>query len=87
MALGSSLSPIVSNIYVEHFEKPALDSAQNKPFLWLRYVDDTLVDWSHDPERLQNFLNHLNSLRPSIQFTMEIESDSPIPFRIFWSLG
>jgi hypothetical protein len=29
---------------------------------------------------LQNFLSHLNSLMPSIQFTMEIESDSAIPF-------
>jgi hypothetical protein len=42
MAMGSSLSPIVSNI-MEHFEKLALDSAQHKPSLWLRYVDDTFV--------------------------------------------
>jgi hypothetical protein len=33
----------------------------------------------HSPEWLQNFLIHLNSLRPSIQFTMEIQSDSAIP--------
>jgi hypothetical protein len=33
-----------------------------------------------DPERLQNFLSHHNSLRPSIQFTMEIESDCAIAF-------
>jgi hypothetical protein len=32
------------------------------------------------PERLQDFFSHLNSLRPSIQFTMEIESDSEIAF-------
>jgi hypothetical protein len=30
MAMGSSLSPIVSNIFMEHFEKLALGSA-----LWL----------------------------------------------------
>jgi hypothetical protein len=42
MAMGSSL-PIVSNIFMEHFEKLALDSAQYKPSLWLRYVDDTFV--------------------------------------------
>jgi hypothetical protein len=36
--------------------------------------------WPHDPEQLQNFLNHLNSLRPAIQFTMEIGSDIMIPF-------
>jgi hypothetical protein len=33
MAMGSSLSPVVSNIFMEHFEKFALDSAQHKPSL------------------------------------------------------
>jgi hypothetical protein len=65
---------------MEYLEELALDSAQYKPSLWLRYVDDTFVDWPHGPEQLQNFLNHLNSLRPSIQFPMEIESESAIPF-------
>jgi hypothetical protein len=65
---------------MEHFEKLALDSAQHKPPLWLQYVDDTFVVWPHGPEWLQNFLCQLSSLRPSIQFTMEIESDSAIPF-------
>jgi hypothetical protein len=66
IAMGSSLSPIVSNIFMEHLERLALDSAQHKPSLWLRYVDATFVVCPHDPERLQDFLSHLNSLRPSI---------------------
>jgi hypothetical protein len=64
MATGTSLSPVVSNIFMEHFEKLALDSAQHKPSLWLRYVDDTFVVWPHRPSQLQDFLSHLNSLRP-----------------------
>jgi hypothetical protein len=39
MAMGNSLSPIVSNIFMEHFEKLALDSAPYKPSLLLRYGD------------------------------------------------
>ena len=78
MAVGSSLSPIVSNIYMEFFEKLVLNSAQYKPSLWLRYVDNTSVIWPHGPELLQNFLSHLNSLRPSIHFTMEMESGGAI---------
>jgi hypothetical protein len=35
MAVGSSLSPILSNIYMEHSENLALDSAQHKLSLWL----------------------------------------------------
>jgi hypothetical protein len=79
MAIGSSLSPIISNIFMEHFEKLALDSTQYKTSLWLWYVD-TFLAWSHGPEQLKNSLSHINSLRPSIQSTMETES---LRF-IFW---
>jgi hypothetical protein len=61
-------SGIVSNIFMDRFERLALDSA-----LWLRYIDDIFVVWPHGPEQIQN-------LRPSIQFTMDIVSDSVIPF-------
>jgi hypothetical protein len=77
--MGSSLSPIISNIYMEHFKKLVLESAQYKPSLWLQYVDDTFVVWPHAPDQLQYFRSHLNSLRPSIQFTMETESHTVIP--------
>jgi hypothetical protein len=87
MAMGSSLLAIIINIFMENFEKLAVNSEQHKASLWLRYVDDKFVVWPHGPERLQNLFSHLSSLRPSIQFTMEIKSDRAIPFWIFWSLG
>jgi hypothetical protein len=34
MAMGSSLPPIISTIFMEDFEKLALDSAQYKPSPW-----------------------------------------------------
>ena len=79
-AMGNPLSPIVVNIYMEFFEEMALQSAMVKPKMWLRYVDDTFVIWSGDKEELSMFQQHLNSLRPSIQFTMEGESDGQLPF-------
>jgi hypothetical protein len=54
MSIGSSLSPIISNIYMECLEKVALDSAQHKPLLCLRSVH-TFVVWPHGSEHLQNF--------------------------------
>jgi hypothetical protein len=50
MAMGSSPTPIVGNIYVEYFENLALDSALHKLLLWLDYVDDTFVVWPHGPQ-------------------------------------
>jgi hypothetical protein len=52
MATGSSLPPIVSNIFIQHFEKLALDSAQHKTSLWIRCVDDIFLVWPPGPERL-----------------------------------
>jgi hypothetical protein len=52
MALGSSLSPTVSNIYMEDNGNLALDSALLEPSLWLRYVDDTILMWPHGAEQL-----------------------------------
>ena len=53
--------------------------SQTKPTLWLRYVHDTFVLWRHGRDEPDHFLTHINSLRPSIDFTMEIE-DNRLPF-------
>ena len=79
MAMGSPLSPVIANIYMEHFEDMALEMAPLKPSVWLRYVDDTFVLWEHQ-EDVAAFLEHINSLRPSIQFTMEREKNNKLPF-------
>ena len=36
--------------------------------------------WSHSVAALDDFLNHLNSLRPTIKFTMEVETENMLPF-------
>ncbi|XP_063969468.1 uncharacterized protein LOC135157522 [Lytechinus pictus] len=79
-AMGSPLSPVVANMFMEHFEETALQSATHKPKVWLRYVDDTFVVWQHGAEETNNFLRHLNSQHECIKFTMEMENEGSIPF-------
>lgn len=62
------------------FETAALASAVKKPNMWLRYVDDTFVLWDHGKAELESFLAHLNSVNQTIQFTMELEKESQLPF-------
>ena len=62
-AMGSPLSPVVANLYMEAFETRALEQAPLRPRMWTRYVDDTFVLWPHSMEDLQAFHDHLNSAR------------------------
>ncbi|GJQ84925.1 hypothetical protein Trydic_g531 [Trypoxylus dichotomus] len=43
-------------------------SAFKKPLCWYRYVYDTFVVWPHGADALGEFLQHLNSIHPRIQF-------------------
>ena len=43
-----------------------------KPLVWLRYIDYTFVLWPLQ-EDVKKLLDHLNSIRPSIQFIIEKE--------------
>ena len=79
LVMGSPLSLVLANIYMECFEEMALGSTSLKPSMWLRYVDDTFILWPHQ-EDVQILLDHVNSVRPSIQFTMEKEQDNKLPF-------
>ena len=55
-------------------------SAKLEPFFWIRYVDDTFTLWPHGKATLDDVLIHLNSLRPTIKFTVEVESGNMLPF-------
>ncbi|XP_046570134.1 uncharacterized protein LOC124278477 [Haliotis rubra] len=77
--MGSPLSPILSEIYMTSFEQHALSSSLIKPTCWFRKVDDTFVilPKNNDPTAL---LQHLNQQHPRIQFTIETETNSQLPF-------
>jgi retron-type reverse transcriptase len=43
VAMGSPLSPVITNFYIEGFERKVIEKATYKPACWYRYVDDTFV--------------------------------------------
>ena len=77
--MGSLVSPIVANLYMEHFEGEALRSASHPPRYWYRFVDDTWVIQQQAHKQL--FLYHINSIDPSMKFTVECNQENgAIPF-------
>ena len=52
VAMGSPLSPIVANIFMESFKTLALNSYPLKPKIWKRFVYDTNVIWPHGSDEL-----------------------------------
>jgi hypothetical protein len=68
------------NIFMEHSEETAVDTADHKPAKWLIYVNNTFVVWPHGPAGLQQFIHYLNSVRPTTKFTMEVEATNTLPF-------
>jgi hypothetical protein len=41
--MGSPLSPVIANFFVEDFEKKPIEQAAHKPMYWFRCVDYTFV--------------------------------------------
>ena len=69
--MGSPVSAVIANLYMEVFEEQALQSCdpQLRPRVWKRYVDDTFVISTRASG--DGLLAHLNNQQPTIRFTME----------------
>ena len=78
-AMGSPVSPIVANLYMNDLEQKALSTAPHPPSSGCRFVDDNFV--IHKEANKQDFLQHINSVESGIKFTVEDnKEDGSIPF-------
>jgi hypothetical protein len=75
VAMGSPLSPVTANYFMEYFEEMVLETAIYKHLCWFRYLDNTFVIWPHGSGKLAEFLDHLNGVYENIKFTMDTERD------------
>nr|XP_032523071.1 hemicentin-1-like [Danaus plexippus plexippus] len=78
VAMGSPVSPVVADIFMEDFEVRALCSPPIRPLIYKRYVDDTFTILNKN--KTSAFLNHLNSINSKIQCTIELEANNSLAF-------
>lgn len=74
MAMGSQPAPYLTNIWFSKHDPIIQDNAR----LYERYMDDILIIITRNRIAMQ--LEHINSLHPQMNFPIERESDSWLPF-------
>ena len=78
-AIGTRMAPSGACLFMGRLEEEFLSLASHKPLIWLRYIDDVFLIWTHGQEELEKFVNYCNSRHPTIKFTTERSTQS-IPF-------
>ncbi|KER20260.1 hypothetical protein T265_11143 [Opisthorchis viverrini] len=74
LSMGSLISPVLANIFMEEFEQRALAGFPYPPRIFWRYVDDTFVVMKRD--KFSEFYNYLNELSPEIKLMYEKPIDT-----------
>ena len=78
-AMGTRMAPAYASLFMGDLEEKLLAQVPLKPYLWWRYIDDIFMVWTHGEDKLEDFINHINSLHSTIKFTHEF-SKSHISF-------
>lgn len=78
-AMGTKMAPSYACLFMGDLEQRILDNSPDKPYLWVRFIDDIFGIWTHGLEKWQTFFEHLNSSHSSIKFVGTV-SDTCIPF-------
>ena len=77
-AMGSPVSAVIANLVMEDDEQRALASVPVSLSFWKRFVDDVIS--AVYINEIDILLRYLNSIEPSIQFTVEREINGNLAF-------
>ena len=79
VAMGSPVSSIVANLFMENLEDRATSTAgELRPRISERYVDNVFSIVKRKSAKA--LLDHINELDAQIEFTMEREQEGMLPF-------
>ena len=70
-AMGTRIAPSGACLFMGRLEEDFLATAPKSPLIWLRYIDDVFLLWTHGEEQLDNFISYCNTRHQTINFTAE----------------
>ena len=76
--MGSPVSPVIANVYMECFESLAIPTSPTLIKCWFRYVDD--IHSATKKDQVNKCQEHLNSIDAYIKFTIELWRTDGLPF-------
>lgn len=84
LAMGSPLSGLIADIYLNYFENKFILSKHNplhkQITFYARYVDDTFLVFNGTNRQIDILNKYINNINKNIQFTIENEKDNSINF-------
>ena len=75
-AMGKKFAPNYANLFMANWEAEALKTCEKQPLVYLRFLDDIFVIWTHSEADFWTFFETLNSHHPSIKLKSETSSES-----------
>ena len=78
--MGSCLSPLLADVYMDSLETSVLENCPLDIQLWLRYVDDIYCVFRGNRDEILALFGDLNAYHPNVNFTFEEEKDGCLPF-------
>ncbi|CAM5123687.1 unnamed protein product [Eretmochelys imbricata] len=70
-AMGTRMAPQYANIFMADLEQRFLSSRPLMPLLYLRYIDDIFIIWTHGTEALEEFHHDFNNFHPTINLSLD----------------
>jgi len=74
-AIGTKFAPPYACIFMDQVESDFLEREPDKPHLWVRYIDDIFLIWTHGKAKLDRFLDRLNVFHNNLRFTWEVSQE------------
>ena len=67
---------IAAPLFMGHFESKLISNFHLKPKVWLRFIDDIFLIWTHGDNSLLEFVKYANSTHRTIKLTSEYSTES-----------
>ena len=77
-AIGTKCAPTYACIFMDKVETEFSETQRDKPFWWVRYIDDIFFIWTHGQEKMKVFLEDINKFHPNLKFTSDSSEENVV---------